>query len=409
MYITECRVCKGKDLHKFLDFGLQPAADAFLKKEQLEQPEPKHPLEVWFCKECGHVQLGYIAPRKPLFASFTYLSSVSKTMRENFQKIASESVTRFNIGKNSLIIDIGCNDGALLKCFRTFGTRVLGIDPSPTVKFAMADGIDVINDFFNEKISYDVLKEYGKANIVTGTNVFAHIDDYDSFLNGLNVILEDDGVMIWEFPYLVDTMNNFEFDTMYHEHLSYFSLKPLMVLFKRFDMELFDVKRNPIHGGSIRTFVKKSVGRWDINHEILNELLELEKNMKLDSLATYLEFAGKVKKVKEDFVNLLGKLKSEGKRIVGNGAPAKGNALLNYCSIGPEIIDYLAEINPIKQGLYTPGMHIPVVSLERLHEDKPEYMLILPWNIKDDIIQQEQEFRLNGGKFIVPIPSPTII
>lgn len=409
MYIKDCRVCKSKDLHKFLDFGMQPAADAFLKKEQLELDEPKYPLEVWFCKNCGHVQLGYIAPRKPLFESFTYLSSVSKTMIENFQNIADEAVTMFKLGKNSLVIDIGCNDGALLKCFRTLGARVLGIDPSPTVKFAIADGIDIINDFFNEKVADNALKKYGKASVVTGTNVFAHIDDYDSFLEGLNIILEDDGAMIWEFPYLVDTINKLEFDTMYHEHLSYFSLKPLITLFKRFDMELFDVKRNPIHGGSIRIFVKKSVGRWEINRAMINELLSLEKSMGLDSLDTYLEFAEKVKKVKDDFVNLLKNLKSEGKRIVGNGAPAKGNALLNDCSIGPEMIDYLAEINPLKQGLYTPGMRIPVVSLEKLHQDNPEYMLILPWNIKDDIIKQEQEFKRRGGKFIIPIPSPIII
>lgn len=409
MYIKECRVCKSIDLHKFLDFGIQPAADAFLKKEQLELKEPKYPLEVWFCKNCGHVQLGYIAPRKPLFESFTYLSSVSKTMRENFQNIADEAVSRFNLGTESLIVDIGCNDGALLKCFRELGTRVLGIDPSPTVKFAIAEGIDVIDDFFNEYVAQDVLKKYGKVSCVIGTNVFAHVDDYDSFLNGLNTILEDDGIMIWEFPYLVDTLNKMEFDTMYHEHLSYFSLKPLITLFKRFDMELFDVKRNPIHGGSIRIFVKRSIGKWKVNHDVINDLLELEKNMRLDSLDTYLEFAQNVEKVREDFIYLLKKLKSEGKKIVGNGAPAKGNALLNYCGIGPEIIDYLAEINPIKQGLYNPGMHIPVVSLEQMHKDNPDYMVILPWNIKDDIIKQEEEFKQRGGKFIIPIPSPTIM
>ena len=256
---------------------------------------------------------------------------------------------------------------------------------------------------------YDILKKYGKVSCITGTNVFAHIDDYDSFLNGLNTVLEDDCVMIWEFPYLVDTLNKLEFDTMYHEHLSYFSLKSLIILFKRSDMELFDVKRNPIHGGSIRIFVKKSIGKWEINSNVINNLLELEKGMKLGSLDTYMEFAEKVENVREDFINLLKKLKAEGKRIVGNGAPAKGNALLNYCYIGPEIIDYLAEINPLKQGLFTPGMHIPVVPLEQMHEDNPDYMLILPWNFKDDIIKQEEEFKRGGGKFIIPIPSPTII
>ncbi len=408
MYITQCRVCKSKDVHKFLDFGMQPAADAFLKKEQLNEKEPKYPLEVWFCNACGHVQLGYIAARKPLFESFTYLSSVSKTMRDNFQNIAEEAVKSFDLGKDSLVIDIGCNDGALLKSFRSFGTRVLGIDPSPTVKFAIADGVDVINDFFYDKTADAVLK-YGKASIVTGTNVFAHIDDYDSFLNGLNIIMEDVGVMIWVFLYLVDTLNKMEFDTMYHEHLSYFSIKPLIALFKRFDMELFDVKKNPIHGGSIRIFVKKSIGKWKVNHTIIKELLELERSMKLDSLDTYIDFANRVNKVMEDFVNLLKGLKAQGKKIVGNGAPAKGNALLNFCSIGPDIIDYLAEINHLKQGLYNPGMHIPVVPLEQMHKDNPDYMVILPWNIKDDIIKQEQEFKQRGGKFIIPIPSPTIL
>jgi len=409
MYIKECRVCKSTDLHKFLDFGMQPAADMFLKKEQLDLDEPKWPLEVWFCKNCTHVQLGYIASRKPLYESFKYLSSVSKTMRENFQDISNEATSRFNLGENSLVIDIGCNDGTLLKYFRALGTRVLGIDPSPTVKFAIADGIDIINDFFNENVVDKVLKKYGKVSCVTGTNVFAHIDDYNSFLSGLNKILEDDGVMIWEFPYLVDTLNKLEFDTIYHEHLSYFSLKPLITLFKRFDMELFNVKRNPVHGGSIRIFVKKSTGKWDINHNVINNLLELEKSMKLDGLDTYREFAEKVENIRERFVSLLKRLKSEGKRIVGNGAPAKGNALLSYCNIGPETIDYLAELNPLKHGAYTPGMHIPVVSLEQMHKDNPDYMVILPWNIKDDIIKQEEEFKQKGGKFIIPIPLPTII
>ncbi|TAL48122.1 class I SAM-dependent methyltransferase [archaeon] len=408
MYIKNCRVCKGTDLHKFLDFGLQPAADAFVTKEQLNEEEPKFPLEVWFCKTCGHMQLGYIAAREPLYRSFRYLSSVSMTMKRNFENIASYIVTNFGLGKDSLVVDIGCNDGSLLRAFRALGTRVLGVDPSPTVEFAIADGIDVVKNFFSEDVGQMISEKYGKVSAVTGTNVFAHIEDYDTFLNGMNRMLTDDGILMFEFPYLVDTLKEFEFDTIYHEHLSYFSIRPLVVLFKRFNMEIFDVKRTPMHGGSIRIFVKKNIGKWKKTNAV-DELLKLEKEMKLDELETYVEFARNVNKVRENLVSLLTRLKSEGKRIVGNGAAAKGNALLNYCGIGKETIDYLAEMNKLKQGSYNPGMHIPVVSMEQMHADNPDYMIILPWNIKDDIMRQEQEFKKRGGKFIIPIPTPVIV
>jgi SAM-dependent methyltransferase len=408
MRIKECRMCKSKNLYKFLDLGMHPPSDAFLKKEQLTLPEPKFPLDVFLCNNCGLVQLGFVVDPKLMFnKEYVYVTSVSKTHDKHFEQLAKEAVEKFD-PRDGLVIDIGGNDGTLLKHFKKFGCRVLNVDPSGVAQLAIKSGIDTINDFFTEKIALKILKEKGKARIITATNVFAHIHDLDDVLRGVNLLLEDDGIFIIESPYLVDLIENIEFDTIYHEHLSYLSIRPLSNFFARFNMRIFDVKRTPVHGGSIRVFVEKKNGKWSVTNAA-PELIELEKRMGLNKIETYREFANKVEKLKVDLVTLLKELKNDGKMIVGNGAAAKGNTLLNYCQIGPDIIDYIVEINPIKQGLYTPGMHIPVVPPERVNEDKPDYMLILPWNIKEDIMKQEQRVRRWGGKFIIPIPTPTIV
>jgi hypothetical protein len=408
MYIKECRICKSKDLYRFLDLGMHPPSDAFLKKEQLNLPEPKFPLDVFFCKNCGLVQLGFVVQPELMFnKDYVYITSVSKTHDKHFEQLAREAVERFN-PDGGLVIDIGGNDGTLLKHFKKFGCKVLNVDPSGVAQLAIKSGIDTFNDFFTEETARKILKERGKAKIITGTNVFAHIHDLDDVLRGVNLLLEDNGVFIIESPYLVDLIENIEFDTIYHEHLSYLAIRPLSVLFSRFKMKIFDVKRTSIHGGSIRVFVEKENGKWPVTNAA-KDLVELENRMKLDEIETYIEFAKKVEKLKKDLVMLLKELKAKGKMIIGNGAAAKGNTLLNYCQIGPEIIDYIVEINPIKQGLYTPGMHIPVVPLEKVEEDKPDYMLILPWNIKDDIMKQEERIRKWGGKFIIPVPKPVVV
>lgn len=411
MRVTQCRICESKDLHKFLDLGMHPPSDAFLRKEQLKLSEEKFPLDVYFCKTCGLVQLGFVVPPEKLFRkNYVYVSSISGTMRANWMDLVSDVDKKFGIHKESLIVDIGGNDGTLLGCFHDsgFDVKTLNIDPSDVAKLKKTPKVDVINEFFSKKIASQAVKRFGKASVITGTNVFAHVNNLDDFMGGVDVLLDDDGVLVLEFPYLLDLIEKTEFDTIYHEHLSYFSVRPLTKLYKKFGMSIVDIKRIPVHGGSIRIFVKRNDSKPKTTTTV-QELIDLEEGKGLYDLGTYEGFAERVSDLKEKLVSLLKKIKSEGKTIAGDTAPAKGNTLLNYCGIDTKFLDFVAEINPIKQGLYTPGTHIPVVSLEKIYKDRPNYLLVLAWNFKDDIMKQQKDFHDNGGKFIIPIPEPKTI
>ena len=396
-------------MKKFLSLGPSPLANGFLKKEQLQFPEPYYPLDVYFCESCGLVQLIDVVPPEVMFRNYPYLSSMTYTLRTHFAMLASEIVEHFDLDSHSLVVDIGSNDGTLLKGFQSLNCNTLGVEPATNVaKIAEDAGVETVNDFFSETIASKVSRAKGKAKVITGTNVFAHINDLDGLLRGVNTLLHDNGVFIIEVPYLVDLIERREFDTIYHEHLSYYAVKPLAVLFKRFNMQIVDVKRISIHGGSIRVYVQKTSSKVH-TAESLAELLALEKKMRLDIAATYFEFAQYVANVRSRLVSLLSKLKLTGKRIVGYGAAAKGNTLLNYCKIGSETIDYIVDKTPLKQGLYTPGTHIPVMPPEKILEDMPDYVLTLAWNFLDEILKNEERYRALGGKFIVPIPEPKIL
>ena len=403
----ECRICSSKNLVRFLDLGKHPPSDAFLKKTQLDVPEDYFPLEVHFCENCYLVQLGHVVSPNLLFKNYPYMTSISASMQAHLDLLAVSVTERFNIKPESLVIDIGSNDGTLLKSFKRLKFKTLGVDPSDVANVAKDGGTETLNDYFSNDIAKKIKKEKGPAVVVTGTNVFAHVNNLYDFLNGINTVLDNNGLLVLEFPYLVDLINKIEFDTIYHEHLSYFAIRPLTVLFGKFNMEIFDIQKTSVHGGSIRIFVKKLGSVYSVSNKI-NEFISLEKNEGLNSIDIYLLFANKVRQLREDLMTLLEDLKSQGKRIVGDGAPAKGNTLLNYCHIGTNILDYIVDMSPLKHGLYTPGTHIPVFPIERIYTDKPDFLLILPWNIKEDIMNQQVEFKLNGGKFIVPIPKPTI-
>lgn len=403
----ECRICDSKNLVRFLDFGKHPPSDAFLKKNQLDAPENYFPLEVYFCEDCYLVQLGHVVSPDLLFKNYPYMTSISASMQTHLNQLAKSITERFNIKQGSLVIDIGSNDGTLLKSFKKLRFKTLGVDPSDIASVAQDGRIETLNNYFSNDVAKKIKKEKGPAIIITGTNVFAHVDNLFDFLNGINTVLDNDGFLVLEFPYLVDLINKTEFDTIYHEHLSYFATRPLMVLFEKFNMEIFDIQRLPVHGGSVRIFVKKLGSVYNVSDKI-KELFSLEENEKLSSVDTYNIFANRVRQIRKDLIILLKGLKSQGKRIAGDGAPAKGNTLLNYCQIGTDILDYIVEISPLKQGLYTPGTHIPIFPIDRIYTDRPDFLLILPWNIKEDIMQQQAEFKQNGGKFIVPIPKPTI-
>jgi len=404
-----CRMCKSTNLKKFLDLGTSPLSDNFLTKENIEQPENFYPLNVYVCKKCGLCQLGYVVPPHLMFnENYPYDSSTTKMGKEHFTNMGISICENFQIKPGSLAIDIGSNAGVLLSSFKSKGLRVLGIEPSSNVaNIAIKNGIDTIIEFFSIALAKNILASHGHASVITGTNVFAHIDDLDDFMNTTNILLNEDGIIVIEAPYLLNLLDNLEYDTIYHEHLSYLSLKPLTKFCEQYNMEVFNVEMQKIHGGTLRYYIGRK-GKHPISQNI-HKFLELEKEKKAYSEKSLDEFANKVENHRKELLELLNDLKRKGKKIVGISAPAKGNTLLNYCKIGTEILDYITEKNPLKIGKYTPGMHIPVYSDEILLKDKPEYALILAWNFAEEIIKNNEKYRESGGKFIVPIPQPKIV
>jgi len=382
-----------------------PLVNSFLREDQLESDEPKFPLDVYFCTSCGMVQLGDVVPPEMMFKDYVYVSGTSDTMRKHFEEFAGEAVKK--IGKG-LVIDIGGNDGTFLKVFRILGMKTLNVEPATNIaEISRKENIETINDFWCVSVAKDILENHGKAKLITGTNVFAHVNDLDGFVSAAKILLEDDGALVVEFPYLVDMIEKTEFDTIYHEHLSYISVRPMVTFFKRLGMEVVDAVRSDVHGGSIRIYAMKP-GAGKVSEEIDN-LLSLEEKMGLGSFETYEEFGERVVEIKKQLLSLLEELRSDGKRIAGYGAPAKGNVLMNYIGIGSQFLDYIVDKNQLKQNLFTPGMHLPVYSTEKIMEDKPDYLLILAWNFADEIMKQQSAFKKTGGKFIIPIPEPKIV
>src|SRR3972149_1727110 len=404
-----CRMCQSKNLYRFLDLGFTPPADQFRRKDQMKEPEIHYPLEVFMCDDCGLAQLGHVVSPEVLYRmDYPYESSTTKTGREHWNTFAQRVVKRLNLEKNDLVVDIGSNVGVLLGAFKSQGMRIQGVDPAANiVMLAHERGIDTICDFFNRETAEKILREKGAASVITGTNVFAHIDDLYLLMKNILMLLKENGVFIFEAPYFVNLIKMIEYDTIYHEHLSYFSVKPLLRFFALFDMEVFDIELVDIHGGSFRVYVGRKSQRPV--SPVITQLLNEEEAMQLYSHKTMDHFADAVRKNKMDLTWLLHSLKHEGKRVVGGSAPAKGMTLLNYCKIGTELLDVVTEKSALKIGRFTPGMHIPVVSDSYLLEERPDYAMLLEWNFADEIMKNLHAYREGGGKFIIPIPIPGII
>ena len=402
-------MCKSNDMPKFLDLGFSALSDNFLTTEQLEQAEVFYPLTVHSCQKCGLCQLGHVVPPELMFnADYPYDSSTTKTGRDHFTKMGIDICDRFDLKPDSLVIDIGSNAGVLLSGFKSKGMKVLGVEPSSKLaNIAIRNGIDTLIEFFSKKLVEKILKEYGKTSVITGTNVFAHIDDLDEFMTSANLLLVEDGIIVLEAPYLLDMIENLEYDTIYHEHLSYLSVKPMVEFCKKFDFEVFDIERQTIHGGTLRYFIGRK-DKQKISQNV-SDYIKTEHECGIYSEKRLKDFAKSVGEHRKTLLNLLHELKSNGKRIVGISAPAKGNTLLNYCKIDTQILDYVTERNPLKIGKVTPGMHIPVYSDKKMLEDQPDYALILAWNFADEIIRNNTEYKKKGGKFIIPIPNLTIV
>lgn len=400
-----CRVCNGKNLKKVLSLGSTPPANAFLKKEELNNKEDFFPLELNFCKDCTFVQLTHTVSPELLFKNYVYVSSTSPVFIAHFQDLADKVIKRFKLPKNSLVVDIGSNDGILLRPFKEQGMNVLGIDPAEKIAtLATKNGIETLPLFFNKKVAGEIVNKRGHASIVTATSVFSHVDDLDEFVSGVKELLADDGVFIIEVYYLSSLLENNLFDTIYHEHLSYFTVKTITTLLNRLGLQVFSIETTDTHGGSLRVFAQKNNGPHQVDESIKKFMLA-EENKKLYDSTTYFEFARKIDENKRNLLNLLDHIKSSKKTIVGYGAPAKGNTLLNYFEIDEKFLDYIVDDSPWKQGLYTPGTHIPVVSSEELSRKRPDYILILAWNYASPIMKKYKDF----NRFIIPVPTPRIV
>lgn len=403
----KCQVCSGENLYNFLSLGNHPPSDNFLVKEELQKQEPKYPLDLYFCENCNLVQLGHVVDPSKLFTDhFVYTTNSNEELVQNFSDLVKSVVKKFNVEKKDFAVDIGSNDGTLLNNYVDYGIKILGIDPSKAAEIALKKNIPTLQDFFNKKTAEKIVAKHGKAKIITATNVFAHVNKLESFMNGINVLLEENGVMVEESHYILSMIENMQFDSIYLEHLRYYSLKPLVFLFNKFGMDVFDACRIKTHGGSLRVFACKK-GAFKISKNV-SKILEEEKKFGLYTKECYDAFAKRIKDNREKLLGLLLKIKKEGKRIYGIGAPAKGNTLLNFCGIGSDIIEFLVEKPNMKIGKYSPGMHIKIVDESNLFEKQPEYAVLLTWNLEKIIVPK---LRAKGykGKIIVPVPSPRIL
>lgn len=407
--IDFCRLCKSKKLEKILDFGKTPLANSFLKKSQLKDKEDFFPLIVNFCTDCSQLQLSHVVTPEILFRHYVWVSSTSPVTVAHFEEYANSVFSKLKLKKGDLVVEMGSNDGVLLKPFKKLGANVLGVDPARNVaRRAAREGIPTLSHFFNLKLAKQIAKKYGRAKVITANNVFAHINDLDEIVKGVYELLDKEGAFIIEAPYNIDFLDNNLFDLVYHEHLSYLSVRPLDRFFNSFGMQIFDVIKTPVHGGSIRVFVKMSKAKHKLNKSV-QKFLDLEKRKKLSDISTYCEFAKKVQENKIKLLTLLEGLKRENKSIAAYGAPAKATTLLYFFGLGKETIDFIVDDSPFKHGLFTPGKHIPVLATKELYIRKPDYLLILAWNFAPSIIKMHERFKNNGGQFIVPIPRPKII
>lgn len=401
----ECRVCGEDALYPFLDLGAMPPSNGFLVSP--DERERAFPLEVVFCEDCNHVQLQHTVDREFLFSEYHYFSSASEPLHEHFAAYADAVESRY-LDSGDFVVEIGSNDGVLL---RQFGDTIstLGVDPAENVAEAAREhGVETITELFSPGVAEHIRTEYGTADVVCANNVVGHIDDLHGLMRGIDAVLAPDGTFVVEVPYLIDLLSNHQFDTIYHEHISYFSVRALERLVEQFDMRIVDLDRIDVHGGTIRAHIQRQSAGRDAGRAV-SDLTNLELAMGLHERDTYDDFRNRVERTRSRINTLLDRLKGDDVSIVGYGAPAKGNVLLNYCDIGPGTLEYLLDTTPKKQGTVSPGMNIPVRSPDVFYEDPPEYALLLAWNYKSAILEKETQYRDGGGRFIVPIPYVDIV
>ncbi len=399
-----CRLCDGRALKFVISFGKTPLANAFLRKEQLSEPEHKFPLDLFLCEDCGHLQLLDVVNPEILFLNYLYVSSTSPSFVEHFRLYAEDLMHRYMVKPGSLVVEIGSNDGILLRHFKKHAVRVLGVDPAVDIaQAATASGIETIPGFFTLEIARRIRKDHGGAAVVAANNVFAHADDLREIVKGVKHLLAADGIFVFEVSYLLDVYEKTLFDMTYHEHVSYHSVKPLSLFFQHEEMELIEAIRVPTHGGSLRGIAQLKGGPHQKQSSV-EELLRREGAVKLDKAETFIQFGKNIAGLKHALKKLLLDLKSQGKRIAGFGAPAKLTTLMHHFEISADIVEFVVDDSPLKQNLYTPGYHIPVVPDSHMYQARPDYVLILAWNFAESIITKHKAFLQQGGHFIIPLP-----
>ena len=400
-----CRFCKAKLSTTFFNFGKSPLANSFLSYDDLSQKEIFYPLHAFVCDECFLVQLNEIINPEFIFTNYLYFSSYSDIWLKHAEQYVKKMVSKFDIGKNSQVIEIGSNDGYLLQYFIKKNIAVVGIEPAKNIaKIAIKKGIPTKIKFFSKKTAKTLLRSGVSTDLLIGNNVLAQVPNLHDFIEGIKILLKSTGIITLEFPHLLQLIKHNQFDTIYHEHYSYFSLLTLEKVFSSHGLTIFDVEEIPMQGGSLRIFAKHSENDNHPINEKVYALLEKEKQFELNDISTYMNFSRKIKALENSIRDFFITAKKSNKKIVCYGAAAKGNTLLNYCGIGTDLVDYVVDKNPHKQGLFLPGTHIHINSPEKIQETKPDYLVILPWNLKNEIIQQSSYIRDWGGKFVIIIP-----
>jgi SAM-dependent methyltransferase len=404
-----CRSCGARPLEPVLSLGKTPLANALRDAASPGEPEPFYPLDLAFCPACSLVQILEAPPPEALFTEYCYFSSFSDTMLRHAEQLADSMTRARGLGASSLVIEAASNDGYLLQYYRRAGVPVLGIEPAHNVAAAArARGVPTRTVFFTEALARSLAGEGLRVDVFHAHNVLAHVPDLNGFVAGIGRVLKDDGVAVIETPYVKSMFDQCEFDTIYHEHLCYYSLTALRHLFTRHGLVIQDVARLPIHGGSLRLFVQPAPAARGAEGSV-TRLLEEEAAWGVSSPGPYRAFAGRVEDLRRRLTGLLARLKQQGRRVAAYGASAKGTTLLNYCGIGRETLDFVADRSTVKQGRFTPGTHLPIVAPGRLLEAMPDYTLLLVWNFADEILAQQEEYRRRGGRFIVPLPVPQIV
>jgi 2-polyprenyl-3-methyl-5-hydroxy-6-metoxy-1,4-benzoquinol methylase len=408
--VPNCRFCNTLLEQVVVDLGETPLANSFLSKKMLNEKEEFFPLKVLVCKKCHLVQLEEVETPQNIFTNYAYFSSYSKSFLDHAKNYVSMMIDRFHIDNDNFVVEIASNDGYLLQFFKEKNIPLLGIEPAENIaRIAKEKEINTINEFFGKELAEKLIKKHKKADLIICNNVIAHVPKINDFVSGLKILMSENGIITIEFPHLMELVDHNQWDTIYHEHFSYFSFFVMQKILEKNQLKIFDVEKIPTHGGSLRVFCTHSENKIIKIQESVHNLLKLEKEKGMMEVSYYQNFSKKIIDVINQFTEFCDNVKNEGKTIVGYGAPAKANTFLNCCRIKQDIFEYVVDLSPHKQGLYLPGSHIHIKSPDEIKKSKPDYVVIFPWNLKEEIMSQIQYIKNWGGKFVIPIPKLQII